>query len=108
MQLYHGSTVIVSQPEIRISRFAKDLGVGFYCTVIKAPAVRWATRFLGVNSYEYTPVNLPLLADRTNHEFQLRPLLSIPRVPCTLLPRRGNPRRVIFACFCCCLIAIAV
>ena len=57
MQLYHGSTVIVREPEIRISRFAKDFGAGFYCTLLKAQAVRWATRFgVGVvNSYEYTP-----------------------------------------------------
>ena len=57
MQLYHGSAEIVRQPEIRVGRFHKDFGVGFYCTLLKAQAVRWATRFGRgvVNIYEYTP-----------------------------------------------------
>ena len=30
--LYHGSKMIVSEPEIRKSRFTKDFSWGFYCT----------------------------------------------------------------------------
>ena len=57
MQLYHGSVEIVRLPEIRISRFAKDFGIGFYCKLLKAQAVRWATRFGDgyVNQYAYMP-----------------------------------------------------
>ena len=55
MELYHGSTVIVKKPEIRIARFNKDFYFGFYCTMMKSQAERWATRFGDgiVNVYEY-------------------------------------------------------
>ena len=33
MEIYHGSTVIVEKPEIRIEKFNKDFYFGFYCTV---------------------------------------------------------------------------
>lgn len=58
MIVYHGSTVIVESPVIRIAKFHKDFGFGFYCTVLPQQAIRWATRFNGVgilNEYEYTP-----------------------------------------------------
>ena len=48
--IYHGSQQRVEKPEIRVSRFGKDFGVGFYCTIIKVQAIRWATRF-PVTSY---------------------------------------------------------
>lgn len=54
--IYHGSMQIVPEPEIRISRFHKDFYYGFYCTVIKEQALRWATRFGNsgyINLYEY-------------------------------------------------------
>lgn len=54
--IYHGSMQVVSEPEIRIARFHKDFYYGFYCTIIKEQAQRWATRFgdLGyINLYEY-------------------------------------------------------
>ena len=56
MTLYHGSTVIVEQPEIRIAKFNKDFYFGFYCTTIRSQAERWATRFGDgfVNVYDYT------------------------------------------------------
>ena len=54
--IYHGSTVIVDKPEIRIAKFHKDFYYGFYCTEYKEQAERWATRFGDgfVNVYEYT------------------------------------------------------
>ncbi len=57
MIIYHGSTVIVKEPIIRIERFNKDFYFGFYCTVIEKQAIRWATRFGNgvLNKYEYTP-----------------------------------------------------
>ena len=42
--LYHGSSQIVREPEIRIARFNKDFYFGFYCTLFKEQAKRWATR----------------------------------------------------------------
>ncbi|MCR5105866.1 MAG: DUF3990 domain-containing protein [Eubacterium sp.] len=56
MEIYHGSTEIVKYPEIRVTRYNKDFYYGFYCTLIKKQAERWATRFGDgyVNVYEYT------------------------------------------------------
>ena len=57
MIVYHGSTVAVPHPEIRITRFYKDFSFGFYCTLYREQADRWATRFGEgvVNLYAYTP-----------------------------------------------------
>ena len=57
MEIYHGSTVIVEKPEIKIEKFNKDFYFGFYCTVMEQQAIRWATRFGEgiVNVYEYEP-----------------------------------------------------
>ena len=56
MLIMHGSAVQVPSPEIRASRFAKDFGAGFYCSIIESQAYRWATRFGNgyVNYYEYS------------------------------------------------------
>ena len=43
--LYHGSQQIVRQPEIRSGKYTKDFSTGFYCTILKEQAIRWATRF---------------------------------------------------------------
>lgn len=57
MILYHGSNVIVDSPEIRIPKYNKDFYFGFYCTLYREQAIRWATRF-GITGYlsvyEYT------------------------------------------------------
>lgn len=55
--LYHGSMKVVSEPEIRITKFNKDFYFGFYCTILKEQAERWATRFGNdgyISIYEYT------------------------------------------------------
>ena len=60
MILYHGSRGIVESPEIRITKFNKDFYFGFYCTLMRVQAIRWATRFNGVgylNEYIYTQDN---------------------------------------------------
>lgn len=44
MLLYHGSNIIVSEPEIRKTRYAKDFGWGFYTTEIPLQAEQWAYR----------------------------------------------------------------
>ena len=56
MILYHGSRDVVKSPEIRILRYSKDFYFGFYCTLMREQAKRWAVRFSGkgiVNEYEY-------------------------------------------------------
>jgi hypothetical protein len=57
-RIYHCSDVIVESPEIRISKFNKDFYFGFYCTIFRQQAVRWATRYTltgYVSEYDYTP-----------------------------------------------------
>ena len=44
MILYHGSQQIVRQPVIRSGQYTKDFSTGFYCTLLKEQAVRWAHR----------------------------------------------------------------
>ena len=45
MTVYHGGYMAVKQPEIRKGHNTKDFGTGFYCTVIKEQAQRWARRY---------------------------------------------------------------
>ncbi len=45
MTVYRGGDTPVKNPEIRIGRNTKDLGHGFYCTIIKEQAQRWAKRY---------------------------------------------------------------
>jgi hypothetical protein len=45
MTVYHGGYQPVQEPEIRRSRNTKDFGPGFYCTIIKEQAQRWARRY---------------------------------------------------------------
>ena len=45
MTVYHGGYTPVKHPEIRSGRNTKDFGTGFYCTVVKEQAQRWAKRY---------------------------------------------------------------
>lgn len=45
MTVYHGGYQPVEKPEIRQGRNTKDFGTGFYCTIIKEQAQRWARRY---------------------------------------------------------------
>ena len=45
MTVYHGGYQPVDKPEIRKDRNTKDFGTGFYCSVIKEQAERWARRY---------------------------------------------------------------
>ena len=56
MELYHGSYTKVEQPQIIKGQYTKDFGTGFYCTILKEQAERWAGKFDSpwVNVYEYT------------------------------------------------------
>ena len=57
MVLYHGSDVIVRNPEVRKTRYAKDFSWGFYCTNNYEQAARWSKKGRSrgtVNVFEYT------------------------------------------------------
>ncbi len=45
MTVYHGSYTVVEHPEIIRSRYTKDFGTGFYCTIIREQSERWAKRY---------------------------------------------------------------
>lgn len=45
MTVYHGGYMPVEEPEIRVGRYTKDFGDGFYCTIIKEQAQKWARRY---------------------------------------------------------------
>ena len=53
MTVYHGSYTTVRTPEIIKGRNTKDFGPGFYCTIIREQAERWAKRYDAgiVNTY---------------------------------------------------------
>ena len=45
MTVYHGSYTVVKEPKVVKSRNTKDFGNGFYCTIIREQADRWARRY---------------------------------------------------------------
>ena len=53
MTVYHGSYAIVQEPKIIVGTNTKDFGAGFYCTIIREQAERWAKRYdtPAVNTY---------------------------------------------------------
>ena len=56
MELYHGSYTSVEKPRVLKGQYTKDFGTGFYCTIMRQQAERWAGKFDTpyVNAYEYT------------------------------------------------------
>lgn len=45
MTVYHGSYMVIEKPDIIKGRNTKDFGTGFYCTIIREQAERWAKRY---------------------------------------------------------------
>lgn len=45
MTVYHGSYTTIQQPKIIKGKNTKDFGTGFYCTIIREQAERWAKRY---------------------------------------------------------------
>ena len=45
MTVYHGSYTEVTTPRIIKTKNTKDFGPGFYCTIIREQAERWAKRY---------------------------------------------------------------
>ena len=59
MKIYHGGYCPIERPEIKKGKYAKDFGIGFYCTELKEQAIRWAKRYdtPTISIYEFTPNN---------------------------------------------------
>lgn len=59
MELFHGSYIEVKDPQIIKGKYTKDFGEGFYCTILKKQAERWAGKYdtPKMNIYEYTLQN---------------------------------------------------
>lgn len=53
MTVYHGSYTVIKTPKILIGKNTKDFGPGFYCTLLREQANRWAKRYATpiVNAY---------------------------------------------------------
>ena len=53
--IYHGSFCQIEKPEIKKGKYTKDFGDGFYCTILKEQAIKWAQKYETpiVNMYEY-------------------------------------------------------
>ena len=45
MRVFHGGYMPIENPRIIIGRYTKDFGPGFYCTIMREQAVRWAKRY---------------------------------------------------------------
>lgn len=56
--LYHGTNMVITNPEIRVTGFHKDFGFGFYCTQFERQTQRWALSKRNAHIvcvYEYLP-----------------------------------------------------
>lgn len=55
MTVYHGSYTTIDNPKIICGRNTKDFGIGFYCTIIREQAERWAKRYETpiINTYTF-------------------------------------------------------
>lgn len=53
--VYHGSYTTIKEPVIKTGKYTKDFGEGFYCTLLKEQAIRWANKYDSpiLNVYEY-------------------------------------------------------
>ena len=53
--VYHGSYCKVEEPKLLDNKYTKDFGKGFYCTILKEQAMKWANKYDTkiINLYEY-------------------------------------------------------
>ena len=53
--VYHGSYCKVEKPKLLDNKYTKDFGKGFYCTILKEQAIKWANKYDTkiINLYEY-------------------------------------------------------
>lgn len=65
MIVYHGSNVVVTNPDIFHSYRTLDFGAGFYVTTVREQAERWARRKSDILGKDTAVVNLYQMNDRT-------------------------------------------
>ena len=70
MTVYHGSYTTITTPTIILGKNTKDFGPGFYCTIIREQAERWAKRYQSpiINTYTVrmnTALNILEFSDMT-------------------------------------------
>ena len=70
MTVYHGSYTTITAPTILLGKNTKDFGPGFYCTIIREQAERWAKRYQSpiINTYTVrmnTALNILEFSDMT-------------------------------------------
>lgn len=58
MIVYHGSDIVISNPDIKHSKKKLDFGCGFYVTSVKVQAERWAKRKAMLNGKLYGYINV--------------------------------------------------
>ena len=53
--VYNGSYCKVEEPKLLDNKYTKDFGKGFYCTILKEQAIKWANKYDTkiINLYEY-------------------------------------------------------
>lgn len=53
--IYHGSYSKIEIPKILEGKYTKDFGIGFYCTILREQAEKWAKKYDTpmINQYEY-------------------------------------------------------
>lgn len=69
--IYNGSNTKIISPKIINGKYHKDFGNGFYCTILKSQAQKWASKYDTkiVNIYEYNEIknlnikNFPLMTE---------------------------------------------
>lgn len=78
MELYHGSYTSVEKPRVLKGQYTNDFGTGFYCTIMRQQAERWAGKFDTpyVNAYEYTLKDGLRVLDNSGHWPSLNTLLT--------------------------------
>lgn len=70
MTVYHGCYTTITEPTIIPGKNTKDFGSGFYCTIIREQAERWAKRYQSpiLNTYTVrmnTALNILEFSDMT-------------------------------------------
>ena len=65
MIVYHGSDIVVENPDVLHSYRPLDFGKGFYVTSVREQAVRWARRKATLRGREKAIINVYHLAENT-------------------------------------------
>lgn len=66
MIVYHGSNMVVREPDAEHSFRALDFGKGFYVTTIREQAERWARRKANIYGQEKGMINIYQMEEKTS------------------------------------------